>query len=64
LRFENGVLSRIFMTKRDEVTGEWRKIHNEELNDLYCSPNNNEMGGVCSAYGGRERCVEGVGGET
>ena len=26
-------------TKRDEVTGEWRKLHNEELNDLYCSPN-------------------------
>jgi hypothetical protein len=30
---------RIFGTKRDEVTGEWRKLHNEELNDLYCSPN-------------------------
>ena len=27
------------MPKRDEVTGEWRKLHNEELNDLYCSPN-------------------------
>jgi hypothetical protein len=38
--FENGVLSGIFGLKRDEVTGEWRKIHNEELNDLYCSPNN------------------------
>jgi hypothetical protein len=33
------VLSRIFGPKRDEVTGEWRKLHNEELNDLYCSPN-------------------------
>jgi len=30
---------RIFGPKRDEVTGEWRKLHNEELNDLYCSPN-------------------------
>jgi hypothetical protein len=30
---------RIFGSKRDEVTGEWRKLHNEELNDLYCSPN-------------------------
>ena len=37
--FENRVLRRIFGSKRDEVTGEWRKLHNEELNDLYCSPN-------------------------
>jgi len=37
--FENRVLRRIFGPKRDEVTGEWRKPHNEELNDLYCSPN-------------------------
>ena len=36
--FENRVLRRIFGPKRDEVTGEWRKLHNEELNDLYCSP--------------------------
>jgi len=35
--FENWVL-RIFGPKRDEVTGEWRKLHNEELNDLYSSP--------------------------
>ena len=34
-----GVLRRIFGPKRDEVTGEWRKLHNEELNDLYSSPN-------------------------
>jgi len=33
--FENRVLRRIFGAKRDEVTGEWRKLHNEELNDLY-----------------------------
>ena len=37
--FENRVVGRIFGPKRDEVTGEWRKLHNEELNDLYCSPN-------------------------
>ena len=37
--FENRILRRIFGPKRDEVTGEWRKLHNEELNDLYCSPN-------------------------
>jgi len=33
------MLGRIFGPKRDEVTGEWRKLHNEELNDLYSSPN-------------------------
>jgi hypothetical protein len=37
--FENRVLRRIFVPKRDEVTREWRKLHSEELNDLYCSPN-------------------------
>ena len=58
--------------KRVEVTGEWRKLHNEELNVLYPSPNNcsgdkietNEMGGACSAYGVGERRVQGFVGET
>jgi hypothetical protein len=36
--FENRVLKGIFGPKRDEVTGEWRKLHNEELRDLYSSP--------------------------
>jgi len=36
--FENRVLRRIFGPRRDEVTGEWKKLHNEELNDIYSSP--------------------------
>jgi len=41
--FENRVLRRIFGPLRDEVMGEWRKLHNEELNDLCCSPNSFRM---------------------
>jgi len=37
--FENMVLRRIFGPRRDKVTGEWRRLHNEELNNLYTSPN-------------------------
>ena len=37
--FENRVFRRISGTKKDGVTGEWRKLHNKDLNDLYCSPN-------------------------
>ena len=37
--FENRVLWKIFGPRRDEVTGEWRRLHNEELNDMYSSPN-------------------------
>jgi len=37
--FQNMVLRRIFGPRRDEVTGEWRRLHNEELNDLYSSTN-------------------------
>jgi hypothetical protein len=37
--FENRVLRGVFGPKREEVTGEWRRLHNEELHDLFCSPN-------------------------
>jgi len=70
--FEKRVLRRIFGTKRDEITGEWRKLHNEELNDLYCSRNivrviksrRMRWEGTCSAYSGEERRMHGFGGET
>ena len=49
------MLRRVFGPKRDEVTGERKKLHNEELSDLYSSGDKidkNEMGGACSAYWG------------
>jgi hypothetical protein len=62
--FENRVLRRIFGPKRDEVTGEWRKLNNEELHDLYSSPSiiriikaRRMMGGECSTNGGEEERV-------
>jgi hypothetical protein len=36
--YENRVLRRIFGPKRDEVTGDWRRVHSEELHNVYCSP--------------------------
>jgi hypothetical protein len=52
--FENRVLRRIFGPKRDEVTGEWRRLHNKELYGKYHSGNQikkPEVGGACSTYG-------------
>ena len=37
--YDNMLLRRIYGARRDEVTRDWRRLHNEELNDLYCSPN-------------------------
>ena len=69
--FENRVLRRIFGPKRDEVTGEWRKLHNEELNDLYCSPDSLRViksRGIrwarhVARMGGDERRIQGCGRE-
>ena len=70
--FENRVFRRIFGPKRDEVTGEWRKLHNEELNDLYCSLKTSRViksrtmrwVGNVTRMGGEERRIQGFGGET
>ena len=70
--FETRVLRRVFGPKRDEVTGEWRKLHNEEHSDLYSLPNivrvvksrRMRWAGHVARMGGRERCAQGSGGET
>jgi hypothetical protein len=67
---EDRLLKKIFGPKRDEVTGEWRRLHNEELHDLYCLPHiiwvikKNEMGSVCGIFGGKGRCIQDFGRET
>jgi len=62
--FESRVLRRIFGPKKDEVTGEWRTLHDEELYNPYSSPNifwviKSRMGwgGTCSTCGGEERRI-------
>jgi len=70
--FENRVLRRIFGAKKDEVTRGWRKLHNEELNDLYSSPNivrviksrRMRWAGNVTRMRGGERRIQGFGGET
>jgi hypothetical protein len=65
------VLRRIFGPKRDEVTGEWRRLRNKELYALYSSRNivgdqvkKTEMRRTCGTHGGEERCIQGFSGET
>ena len=70
--FEKRVLRRVFGPKGDEVTGEWRKLHNEELRDLYSLPNivrvvklrRMRWAGLVARMGGGERCTQGSSGET
>ena len=76
MRLENELrILRVFdsrvIRKTEQVTGDCRKYHSEELHDLYCSPNITQLTterkvryGVCGAYGRNERCLEGLGGET
>jgi len=69
---QNRVMRRIFELKRDEVTGEWRKLHNEELRNLYSSPNiikqikinENEVGRTCGTHGRGEESLQGFGGKA
>jgi hypothetical protein len=68
--FGNGVLRALFGPKRDEVTGEWRKLHNEELSDLYSSPNYIRLFKSrrvrVAGHGARmeERCIQSFSGAT
>jgi hypothetical protein len=68
--FENRVLRRIFGPKRDEVTGEWSKLHNEELHNMYSSPDiirqvkANKVGEACSTHERGEKSVHGFGGKA
>jgi hypothetical protein len=67
--FENKVLGKIFGPKKDEVTVEWRKLYNEELNDLHCSPNiirviMKEMGKAWRTHWRQEMHIRGFGGGT
>ena len=72
--FENGLLRKIFWSKAEEITWEWRRLHNEELYNLHslkkysCYSSDHikkdEMGAPCGMYGREERCIHGLSGET
>jgi hypothetical protein len=58
----------MYESKREEVTGGWRRLHNEELHKLYNSPNiisyqtkEDELGGACSTHGGDEKRIQNFG---
>ena len=64
--FENGILRKISGLKENEITEEYRRLHANELYDLYCSPKyfsddqikKHEMGGACGTYGVEERWIQ------
>ena len=64
--FENKVVRRIFGPKRNEVTGEWRRLYNEEIYphqmSVGCQVKKIEMGRACSTHGEEERCIQGFSG--
>ena len=70
--FENKVLRKIYGTKRDEITGQWRKLRNAELHALFSSSNiirnfkikTTEIGRTCSMYGAIQKCIQRFRGET
>jgi hypothetical protein len=61
--FEETVLRRIFRPKGDKVNGGWRKLHTEELHNLY-QIKEDEMGRACSMNGGEEECTYDIGGRV
>ena len=70
--FESMAMRKVFEPNRDEVTGEWRRLHNEELYDLYSTTNIIRVtksrlmrwAGHVARIGDKKRCIQGLGGDT